>query len=85
MNFSTRNLNMTWIDKDLNEEENKRKRKRGKWLEERETHLKKGRERGKNKRGWIIHKKLLLLHLCHSLVPSILFFFSLCITNFPFY
>ena len=42
---------MTWNDKDLKEKENKRKRKRGKHLEEREIHLNKGRECGKDIRG----------------------------------
>ena len=70
MDFSVRNLKIMWTDKDLKEKGNKRKRKTGKWLEKRENHLNKERERGKYKGGGAFTKKLLL---------SPLFRYSLCL------
>jgi len=48
---------MLWNDNDLKDKENKSKRTRGKWLEERENHPNKGKERGKDKRGGSFTKK----------------------------
>jgi len=65
MDFSARNLKMTWTDKHLKEKENKRKRKRGgggKQLRERSNHLSKWTEHGKDKRERIVHENHLSFH-----------------------
>jgi len=40
-------------------------------LKERENHLTKGRECGKDKRRRNVHEKLLLPQFCHSLLASV--------------
>jgi len=78
VDFSARNLKITWTNKVLKEKENKRKRKRGERLAERENHLIEGREREKYKGGGAFTEKLLLFSSISSLslcLPCLVFLY----------
>jgi len=79
VDFPTRNLKITWTDKDLKEKIYIKRRDRGKQLEKRENHLNEGENVGKDKRkAFTKKKKLLLLPLYFLLLlwlPFGFFFF----------
>jgi len=82
--FPARNLKITWTDKDLKGKENIKRRDRRKRLEERENHLNKGKNVGKDKRGAFTEKNFfffLSIFVC-CFGYRLEFFFSLCRINF---
>ena len=83
VDFLARNLKITWTDKDLKGKENINKRDREKRLEERENHLSKGENVGKDKRKAFTEKNFFFFSIFVCCFGYRLeFFISLCRNNF---